>query len=194
MIRVITSIVWESSKTLWFLFMCFRTNLPKEIMQIPDFPFRNQGGPSFVHHSVIRQYLLDYAKHFNLYPYIKVGSLELHKSLNSKSNYITYSCLALTKHFFISLKIRNLYHGEILLVFDFGLYSAFFLVSHRGETCRAWNFEKRPNIVDADVRGSGVKSTDHENFRCRGAVQRSLHRRSRPTYSRHRKFSRRMHS
>lgn len=43
-------------------------------MQIPDFPFRNQEGPSFVHHRVIREYLLDYAKHFNLYPYIKVSS------------------------------------------------------------------------------------------------------------------------
>ncbi|KAL6444930.1 hypothetical protein ACFW04_002140 [Cataglyphis niger] len=48
-----------------------RTNIPKEIMQIPDFPFQNQEGPSFAHHSVIREYLLDYAKQFNLYPYIK---------------------------------------------------------------------------------------------------------------------------
>lgn len=43
-------------------------------MQIPDFPFKDEDGPSFVHHSVIRQYLQDYTQHFNLYPYIKVIS------------------------------------------------------------------------------------------------------------------------
>ncbi|KAL6444927.1 hypothetical protein ACFW04_002140 [Cataglyphis niger] len=55
-----------------------RTNIPKEIMQIPDFPFQNQEGPSFAHHSVIREYLLDYAKQFNLYPYIKLNTLVKH--------------------------------------------------------------------------------------------------------------------
>lgn len=55
-----------------------RTNIPKEVMQIPDFPYQNQEGPSFVHHSVIREYLLDYAKHFNLYPYIKFNTLVKH--------------------------------------------------------------------------------------------------------------------
>ncbi|XP_024938193.1 dimethylaniline monooxygenase [N-oxide-forming] 1 isoform X2 [Cephus cinctus] len=44
-------------------------------MQIPDFPFADQDGPSFVHHSVIRKYLLDYAKHFNLYPHIKLNTV-----------------------------------------------------------------------------------------------------------------------
>ena len=41
-------------------------------MQIPDFPMKHNEGSSFVHHSVIREYLWDYAKHFNLYPHIKV--------------------------------------------------------------------------------------------------------------------------
>ncbi|XP_020280047.1 flavin-containing monooxygenase FMO GS-OX-like 4 [Pseudomyrmex gracilis] len=55
-----------------------KTNLPKEVMQIPDFPFRDQEGPSFVHHSVIREYLLDYANHFDLHPYIKLSTLVKH--------------------------------------------------------------------------------------------------------------------
>lgn len=42
-------------------------------MAIPDFPFQDPNGPSFAHHSVIRKYLMDYAKHFNLHPYIKVS-------------------------------------------------------------------------------------------------------------------------
>ncbi|OAD59924.1 Flavin-containing monooxygenase FMO GS-OX-like 3 [Eufriesea mexicana] len=55
-----------------------RTNLPREIMQIPDFPMKHDEGPSFVHHSVIREYLWDYAKHFNLYPHIKLNTLVKH--------------------------------------------------------------------------------------------------------------------
>ncbi|KAK2585122.1 hypothetical protein KPH14_008632 [Odynerus spinipes] len=52
-----------------------RTNLPKEIMQIPDFPMTDPNSPSFAHHSVIRQYLWDYAEHFNLYPHIKLNTV-----------------------------------------------------------------------------------------------------------------------
>lgn len=55
-----------------------RTNIPKEVMQIPDFPMKEQDGPSFVHHTVIRQYLLDYADHFNLHPHIKLNTLVQH--------------------------------------------------------------------------------------------------------------------
>lgn len=52
-----------------------RTNLPKEIMQLPDYPIKEQDGSSFVHHSVIRQYLLDYAEHFNLHQHIKLNTV-----------------------------------------------------------------------------------------------------------------------
>ncbi|XP_076162737.1 uncharacterized protein LOC143144323 isoform X2 [Ptiloglossa arizonensis] len=55
-----------------------RTNLPREVMQIPDFSMKDDDGPSFVHHSVIREYLGNYAKHFNLYPYIKLNTLVKH--------------------------------------------------------------------------------------------------------------------
>ncbi|XP_076303151.1 uncharacterized protein LOC143221650, partial [Lasioglossum baleicum] len=54
------------------------TNLPREIMQIPDFPMKHDEGPSFVHHNVIREYLWDYAKYFNLYPHIKLNTLVKH--------------------------------------------------------------------------------------------------------------------
>ncbi|XP_011159541.2 flavin-containing monooxygenase FMO GS-OX4 isoform X1 [Solenopsis invicta] len=52
-----------------------RTNIPKEVMAIPDFPFKDPDSPSFTHHSVIREYLIAYAKHFNLHPYIKLNTL-----------------------------------------------------------------------------------------------------------------------
>lgn len=47
-------------------------------MHIPDFPFDNSREESFVHHSVVLQYLLDYAKHFNLFSSIKVSKSNKH--------------------------------------------------------------------------------------------------------------------
>ncbi|XP_015183551.1 PREDICTED: flavin-containing monooxygenase FMO GS-OX4-like [Polistes dominula] len=55
-----------------------RTNLPKEIMQIPDFPMKDLNGPSYAHHEMIRQYLWDYAEHFNLYSHIKLNTVVKH--------------------------------------------------------------------------------------------------------------------
>lgn len=48
----------------------FSTNLPMQIMEFPDFPWRQK--QSFVHHSKVLQYLVDYAKHFGLLPYIRL--------------------------------------------------------------------------------------------------------------------------
>ncbi|XP_020369843.1 flavin-containing monooxygenase FMO GS-OX-like 3 isoform X1 [Rhincodon typus] len=47
-----------------------RTNLPKEVMSFPDFPFDSQL-PSFIHHSDVRSYLEQYADHFEIQPHIK---------------------------------------------------------------------------------------------------------------------------
>ena len=41
------------------------TNLPKELMAFPDFPFP-ESERSFVHHSEVRTYLEQYAAHFSL--------------------------------------------------------------------------------------------------------------------------------
>ncbi|KAK0092882.1 hypothetical protein PV326_000380 [Microctonus aethiopoides] len=78
-----------------------RTNLPKEIMQIQDFPFKDQDGPSFVHHSTIRQYLQDYTQHFNLYPYIKLNTavnyVEPETSATGQINWLITSKDLITK-------------------------------------------------------------------------------------------------
>lgn len=50
-----------------------RTNLPKEIMGFPDYPFQ-PGGNSFIHHSEVLQYLRNYAKHYELYKFIQFNS------------------------------------------------------------------------------------------------------------------------
>lgn len=47
-----------------------RTNLPKEVMAFPDFPF-SKDLPSFMTHQDVRHYLEEYAAHFNLSQYIQ---------------------------------------------------------------------------------------------------------------------------
>lgn len=52
------------------LFVC-RTNLPKEVMSFPDFPF-DEGLDKFLTADEVLQYLHKYADAFNLRPLIKV--------------------------------------------------------------------------------------------------------------------------
>ncbi|CAG2102905.1 unnamed protein product, partial [Medioppia subpectinata] len=51
------------------LYRNMRTNIPMEIMEFQDFASNCE--TSFVSHTRVLQYLEDYAKHFNLYQYIK---------------------------------------------------------------------------------------------------------------------------
>ena len=51
----------------------FRTNLPKEVMAFPDFPFPSEW-KSFMTHQQVLKYLEDYTSHFNLYKYIHFNS------------------------------------------------------------------------------------------------------------------------
>lgn len=48
------------------------TNLPMQVMAYPDFSWEHT--QSFVHHSLVLKYLEDYAKHFNILPYISFST------------------------------------------------------------------------------------------------------------------------
>ncbi|BFZ19496.1 hypothetical protein BsWGS_22535 [Bradybaena similaris] len=50
-----------------------KTNLPKECMAFPDYPFPEL--PSFITHEQVEKYLEDYAAHFNLLKYIKFQTI-----------------------------------------------------------------------------------------------------------------------
>ena len=52
------------------LYFHFRTDLPKQVMSFPDFPYPDES-PTFLHHTDVRKYLEDYAEHFNLLPHIR---------------------------------------------------------------------------------------------------------------------------
>jgi len=49
------------------------TNLPKEVMAFPDFPFANQP-KSFLHHSEVLEYLEQYAKAHLLHKFIQFST------------------------------------------------------------------------------------------------------------------------
>jgi len=51
-----------------------RTNLPKEVMAFPDFPF-DEKLPSYLPHTDMLDYLEKYAVHFNLLRFVKVDLL-----------------------------------------------------------------------------------------------------------------------
>lgn len=53
-------------------FYFYSTNLPMQVMAYPDFSWEHT--QSFVHHSLVLKYLEDYAKHFNILPYISFST------------------------------------------------------------------------------------------------------------------------
>ena len=53
------------------------TNLPKECMAFPDYPFPSSEN-SYLHHTQVRQYLENYSNHFNLQKCIKFRTEVLH--------------------------------------------------------------------------------------------------------------------
>lgn len=51
------------------MYRSLKTNIPKEIMPFPDFPF-HETEASFVHHTDVLRYLKEYAQHYGLYEHI----------------------------------------------------------------------------------------------------------------------------
>ena len=59
---------------IFYVHILRRTNLPKEIMLFPDFPFPSHL-PSFPYHHQVYDYLRRYSQHFKLNRFIKFGTL-----------------------------------------------------------------------------------------------------------------------
>ncbi|XP_069693152.1 uncharacterized protein [Periplaneta americana] len=62
-----------------------KTNVPKEIMPFPDFPFHDTE-TSFVHHTDVLKYLKEYAKHYDLYKNIRLRTIVKKVSPTSTQN------------------------------------------------------------------------------------------------------------
>nr|XP_034966695.1 transcription initiation factor TFIID subunit 4-like isoform X4 [Zootoca vivipara] len=63
----------EGRPTHSSMYRDLRTNLPKEVMAFPDFPF-DPALPSFLHHSDVLAYLESYAEHFGVQDHIQFQS------------------------------------------------------------------------------------------------------------------------
>ena len=57
-----------------FYLFTHRTNIPKEIMEFPDYPFPSHL-PSYPYHYDVQRYLMQYSEHFKLNRFIKFGTL-----------------------------------------------------------------------------------------------------------------------
>lgn len=56
------------------MYKSLKTNLPKEVMAFPDFPFGPSHPNSFLHHTEVSDYLQKYARHFGLDDYIRLNT------------------------------------------------------------------------------------------------------------------------
>ena len=59
------------------MYKSLKTNLPKEVMAFPDFPFPDET-ESFLHHTQVCAYLKNYAAHFELEKFIHLNSVVKH--------------------------------------------------------------------------------------------------------------------
>ncbi|XP_042900641.1 uncharacterized protein [Parasteatoda tepidariorum] len=67
------------------------TNIPKETMAFPDFPFPHHGGCSYIHHTQVLQYLRDYSEHFDLHNHINFHKMVMHvKPLKSSDERVKW--------------------------------------------------------------------------------------------------------
>ncbi|KAG9461624.1 hypothetical protein GDO78_016229 [Eleutherodactylus coqui] len=62
----------DAGNTHSSMYRDLKTNLPKEVMEFPDFSFE-PSMTSFIHHSEVLKYLEEYTDKFSIRPHIKVG-------------------------------------------------------------------------------------------------------------------------
>lgn len=88
----------------------FRTNLPKEVMMFPDFPFDSRL-PSFLTHWDVQRYLEKYCKSHDITPHIKVfkqrPSCLLFPSIFYKLQNTVYNIFKHSVSFFVFRTHRN---------------------------------------------------------------------------------------
>ena len=79
-----------------------RTNLPKEVMAFPDFPFDDSecGKRSFIGHDEVRQYLERYTDHFDIRPCIQGGDSINHEVIFGTPLEVTFlDVVKINSHF-----------------------------------------------------------------------------------------------
>lgn len=91
----------------------FRSNLPKEIMELSGFPHKGVGDACYFPAAYILKYLNDFTDHFNLRQYIKVCRIiELQIEKNSNVDHVytnTFVCsfIIMLKQLTLSIMISG---------------------------------------------------------------------------------------
>lgn len=141
-----------------------RTNLPKEVMAFPDFPFRDrEDSESFLHHSDVLEYLQQYCDHFNLRQYIQFNTLvaKVHPSSDESSSKwtVTSKCLRTSEETveqFDSVLVCNGHYSVPVVPSIPGLEL------FRGRVLHSHNY-RRPEDFSGErvvVLGGGASGTD----------------------------------
>lgn len=112
---------WKCSFSKQSLFSPFaRTNIPKEVMSFPDFPFAKHL-PSFVHHTEVRKYLEQYCDHFHLWDHIRVWfqhnlcqSFWVCQMCQASITFINQIVVSSICHLFVPFHIKSVLQAEFL--------------------------------------------------------------------------------
>ena len=98
------------------MYQNMKTNLPKEVMAFPDFPFPDSSA-SFLKHQQVRTYLEDYSQHFKLDSFLNlnhcvtsVKPVENHKWNVSVKNLIDSTQTKGKIYYIFSYDLMKFYH------------------------------------------------------------------------------------
>jgi len=140
-----------------------RTNLPKEVMAFPDFPFPDIEDTSFLHHSKVLEYLESYKKHFDLEKLIRFNTVvsKVDPVLTEKKSKweVTTRCLKselIETNVFDSVMVCNGHYSVPVIPSIPGIekFSGSFLHSHDYRTPEQYQGE---SVL---ILGGGASGTD----------------------------------
>jgi len=140
-----------------------RTNLPKEVMAFPDFPFPDIEDTSFLHHSKVLEYLESYKKHFDLEKLIRFNTVvsKVDPVLTEKKSKweVTTRCLKSEKietNLFDSVMVCNGHYSVPVIpsIPGIEMFSGSFLHSHDYRTPEQYQGE---SVL---ILGGGASGTD----------------------------------
>jgi len=140
-----------------------RTNLPKEVMAFPDYPFQNSSGESFLHHSDVLRYLEDYKKHFDIEKFIKynmrISDVRPRISDGSTKWEVTANCLKTQQKEISSFDYIMICNGHYSIpivpdIPDISKYSGTFIHSHDYRSPE--KFDQKSVLI----LGGGASGTD----------------------------------
>ena len=136
-----------------------RTNLPKEVMAFPDFPFQDLE-ESFVHHSQVLDYLKQYCEHFQLERFIQFNTMveKVKPSEDTKWTVIS-KCLKTSQETveeFDSVMVCNGHYSVPVVPAIPGIES------FTGQVIHSHNYRRPEDFKGSDViiLGGGASGTD----------------------------------